>query len=70
MVLNCTDMFAFQCTANQIHCKITKEDINKFAHFTQCLIHVSFWGNIFFPKKVFPNYTPVHNTYNGIIAIP
>lgn len=35
MVLNCTDLSAFQYTANQSHCKITKEDINKFARFTQ-----------------------------------
>jgi len=35
MVLNCTYMLAIQCTANQIHHKITKEDTNKFPHFTQ-----------------------------------
>jgi len=35
MVLNCTDLFSFQYTANQSHCKITKEDINKFARFIQ-----------------------------------
>lgn len=35
MAVNCADMFAIQCIANQIHHKITKEDINKFLHFTQ-----------------------------------
>lgn len=32
--LNCAEVFAFQCIANQIHYKITQGDINKFAHFT------------------------------------
>lgn len=35
MVLNCTDVSAIQCSANEIHHKITKEDMNKFPHFTR-----------------------------------
>lgn len=70
VVLNCTDVFAFECTANQIHCKIIKEGINKFAHFTQifdtCFLSE---GILFIPEKVFPNHALVHKSYNGMIAI-